>query len=466
MANQLSATRKETLAATDLWRSKNLQVKLGILAIGLGAMAQVQALTSAEATSALTSQPGLNTTQTNMAEVIGVACPNGTNQKDFQERCNGVVGAALSGNPTSQQESVNALQLVSPEQIPSQGFGATRTSFNAIGGRLAALRAGVRGFHVAGLTNSQALRLAGLSPYTETGGAAGDDSSEIWDRWGGFINGNYNTGDVDSSFNQLGYNFNGGSVTTGLDYRLTHDLILGTAFTYTRTESDFDRNNGSLNSDAYTGAFYGTFYATDRLYFDGIVTFGGIDYSSTRHIQYTVPKDTPQNINAQANPGGNQYSVNLGGGYNFAIEEWSLNPYAQVNYIKLEADGFSERNGNGWGMRFDEQTVESVTTMLGGQVSYALSKPWGVLLPSIRGEWYHQYKDNSRNIAVRFLGDTTSGLGFNTVTESPDRNYFIVGTGVSGTFAKGLTAFLNYDTLLGYRNIDSHLFTVGARLEF
>lgn len=430
-------------------------------------MAQVQA--ASPIAGALTGQPGLDTTQTNMAEVIEVACPSQTNEKAFQDRCNAVVKA--SPDPRTGGTGVgltNALQQVSPEQMPSQGIGATRTSISTIGGRLAALRAGARGFQVAGLTNGgQPLtNLASLSPYTETGGSAGEAGSEIWERLGVFVNGNYNTGNVDSAFNQLGYNFNSGSFTAGVDYRLTKDLILGTAFTYTRTESGFDRNGGSLDSNAYTGAVYGTFYATESLYFDGIATFGGINYDSIRNIQYSVPQDLGVNAKAKANPDGEQYSVSLGGGYNFALQEWTLNPYARVNYIKLDVDGFSEQGGDGWGMRFADQTVESVTTTLGNQVSYSLSTPWGVFLPNVRGEWHHQYKDNSRTIAVGFLGDNRSGLVFDTVTDSPDRNYFTVGTGVSGTFAKGVTAFLNYDTLLGYRNIESHLFTVGARLEF
>jgi outer membrane autotransporter protein len=460
MANHLLATLKEISPPPVLGYPKNFHLKLSIVAIGLGAMAQVQA--QSPIAGLLTSQPGLDTTQTNMAEVIEVACPNGTNEAEFQARCNGVVSAA-GGAPSS---STNALQVVSPEQMPSQGIGATRTSISTIGGRLAALRAGARGFQVAGLTNGQPLtNLAALSPYNATGGSAGEAGSEIWERLGVFVNGNYNTGDVDSAFNQLGYNFNSGSVTAGLDYRFTKDLILGTAFTYTRTESGFDRNGGSLDSNAYTGAFYGTFYATESLYFDGIATFGGINYDSIRNIQYAVPTDVV-NTKAKANPDGEQYSVSLGGGYNFALQEWTLNPYARVNYIKLDVDKFSEQGGDGWAMRFSDQTVESVTTTLGSQVSYSLSTPWGVFLPNLRGEWHHQYKDNSRTIAVAFLGDTTSGLVFDTVTDDPDRNYFTVGTGVSGTFAKGVTAFLNYDTLLGYRNIDSHLFTVGARLEF
>ena len=401
------------------------------------------------------------TTQVNMATVIQTACVNGNNQADFQTRCDNVVSAA--NTPGSSNDALNALQQVSPEQIPSQGVSATRASFNLISGRLAAIRAGARGFQVAGLgKNVLPVNLASVS--NGLGGAAGD-TVNVWDKLGGFVNGNFNTGNVGSEFNQLGYNFNSGSINFGLDYRFSDSLVLGTAFTYMRSESSFDRNGGSLDSNAYTGALYGSYYATDNLYFDGIATIGGINYESIRQIQYVVPNDTVT-TQAKGTPGGNQYSISLGTGYNYAVQEWLFNPYAKVNYIKLDVDRFSETGGAGWGMAFNDQTVESVTTTLGGQISYAVSTGWGVLMPTVRGEWHHQYEDSSRNIAVRFLGDTTSGLAFNTVTTSPDRNYFTVGGGVSSTLAHGVSAFFNYDALLGYRNVESHLFTVGARMEF
>lgn len=439
---------------------QSIAAKLSTTVLGLVFAASSHAQSFTNVTGLLQTTPQLDTTQKSVADVIEIACPSQTNLSDFQTRCNALLGAAQQG---ATGDVLNSLQQISPEQIPSQGISATRTSFNVIAGRLAAIRAGARGFQVAGLgKNVLPVNLASL-PYA-AGGAAGDIDSG-WDKLGGFINGNFNTGNVDTEFNQLGYNFNSGSINFGLDYRFSDALVIGTAFTYMRSESSFDRSGGSLNSNAYTGAFYGTYYATDNLYFDGIASIGGVNYESTRHIQYSVPTETV-NALAKGTPGGNQYSISFGSGYNYAMQQWTFNPYAKVNYLKLDVDGFSETGGAGWGMAFNDQTVESVTTTLGTQVSYAMSTSWGVLMPNIRGEWHHQYKDGSRNIAVRFLGDTTSGLSFNTATSSPDRNYFTVGTGVSGTFAHGISGFFNYDALLGYRSVESHLFTVGARMEF
>lgn len=451
-----------------------------LLLLGISTFAGTVALcTAAYAQNALLDpllNPTLNATQINMTDVITTACPSGTNEAGFQARCDALIGFAKSKRQSTPRGLVwranvsNTLQQVSPEQIIGQGTQATKTSVSVLGARLAALRLGARGLRVAGLNldGQPAVGgpLAGLGSGAETGGAAGDPSSSVSNRLGAFVNGIYNFGNVDTTFNQVGFDFDSGGVTAGMDYRFTDALILGGAFTYLRMESDFDRNGGELNSDTYNGSIYGSFYPTGNFYVDGIFTIGGIDYDSLRQIDYTLPGVESVNTQAKAKPGGMQYSASVAGGYNYVLGQLTVDPYVRVNYLNLDVDGFREQGGNGWAMQFSDQTVESVTSTLGTRLSYALSVPWGVLRPYIRGEWRHEFEDEGRIIPVRFLGDTTSGLAFSTVTDSPDRDYFNVGTGISTVLANNVSAFVSYDALLGYKDIESHSFMVGARVTF
>jgi outer membrane autotransporter protein len=92
---------------------------------------------------------------------------------------------------------------------------------------------------------------------------------------------------------------------------------------------------------------------------------------------------------------------------------------------------------------------------------YAISTRWGVLSPFLRSEWVHEFKGDSR--------DVTGSVGPTVVTiqtNDPDRNYFNLGTGLSATFKGGISAFLDYDVILGRTNFASHSFTGGVRLEF
>lgn len=414
----------------------------------------------------LTQNTTLNTTQTNMSIVVFDACStrNSALQPAFRNRCNGLVSA--SGNPSAAGELDNALMVTSPEQMTSFGVTATRTTASqlrvigsAVEARMQNLRAGLYSPNrYAGFAFYQ----NGIAAEPATGGGAGDDA--IVSPFGIWVNTNYQAGDVNSTFEERGYNFKNGGVTLGADMRLIDDLIVGSAFSYLAGDSYFDLSGGRSQTNSYTGSIYATYYVIDNVHLDALASFGGTDYDIKRNIQYAVPQDAV-NTSAFASPGGEQYSLSFGGGYDYSYESFNLNPYARFDYIGLQVDPFQETGGNGWAMRFGEQNVNSLRTTLGAQTSYAFSTSFGVLLPFFRAEWVHEFKDNSRNISASFVGDPVA-QGFNIVTQDPTRNYAIVGGGISSTFAHGISAFVSYDALLGYRNVSSHKVVVGARLEF
>jgi outer membrane autotransporter protein len=415
----------------------------------------------------LTQNTTLNTTQTNMANVIFQACStrNSALQQDFRNRCDRLIGASGSSSNTSAVN--NALVTTSPEQLTSSGVTATRTTASqlrvvgtAIDTRMQELRASL----------NSPTRAAGFAFYKNgsaaqpaTGGAAGADDTLVLP-FGVWANASYQAGDVNSTFEERGYDFKSGGVTLGADMRVIDDLIVGGAFSYLAGDSYFDLSGGRSQTNSYTGSVYATYYVVDNVHLDALASFGGTDYEIQRNIQYAVPGDVV-NTSTTGTPGGEQYSVSFGAGYDYAYGSWNLNPYARFDYSGLQVDSFQESGGFGWAARFGEQNVNSLRTTLGAQTSYAVSTSFGVLLPFFRAEWVHEYKDNARTISGSFVGDPVAQT-FNIVTTNPTRNYAIVGAGVSGTFAHGMSAFLSYDSLLGYQNVSSHRVVVGARMEF
>lgn len=424
---------------------------------------------------ALAGVPGKNTTQTTMAvDAIGVACPRGGNTPAFQQRCNAVVGAALADNNTG---TLNALQQVSPEQTLAPQVQGTRVSGGQVTdmaaivtSRLAALRAGLSGTQVAGVdltVNGQPVYFDGLASIEAnglTGGAASADSTGPLTKFGAFLNVTYNWGDVDSTFDQKGFDFNNWGITAGADYRFTHNIIGGAAFTFFSTDADFDRSAGNTQSDSYSGSLYGTFYPTERAFVDAIATFGALDYDIERRIGYSLSNDTV-NTMTRGEPGGDQYYISVGGGYDFPAGQITVSPYLRAAYQQLDLDSYQETGGNGWAMAFDDYEATSITTTLGAQASYAVSTAWGVLVPQLRAEWVHEYDDAGDDITVAFLGDPAR-TKFTTFSEDPDRDYFNIGAEVAATFARGISAFLAYNALLGYSDITSNTLVGGARMEF
>lgn len=429
--------------------------KLSLIAIlaGLSSLAQAQDQNPLQV-------EGINSTQSNIADTIITICPSGVLAgTELQDRCNALVGATGEDGSTV----LNALQQVSPEQIISQGTRSTRAARNMQFNRLHALRIGTPGLLTSYNNSNGRYTTLSWSPSNGLGGGAGADDMGLGDRLGIFVNGIGGFGDVDSSFNQLGFDFDSSGVLAGVDYRFTDNFILGLAFNYLRTDANFNRDGGRLDSDTYSGSLYGTLYAANSFHIDWVATYGGVSYDSIRNISYAVPGEVI-NTQSTASPDGKQFSGALSAGYDFTINALTISPYLRGEYINLDINSFSDQDPLGWGVRYADQSIESLTTALGTRIAYAISTQWGVVQPFVRGEWFHEYEDDRRNIAANFVQDPTRER-FNIVTDSPDRNFYTFGTGISATFAKGISAFFNYDVLLGRDNISSHMFMLGARME-
>jgi outer membrane autotransporter protein len=293
-------------------------------------------------------------------------------------------------------------------------------------------------------------------------------------RLGIFVNGIFGFGDKDTTSREAGFDFDTYGVTGGVDYRFTDNFVLGLAFGYTTTDSDFASARGQLDADAYTFSAFGTYYV-GRLYVDGIFSYSWNDFDSTRNIVYSIPSidqlsTTTVSQTARSATDGSQFSFSLGSGYDFNARGFTFGPYGRLSYLKANIDAFQERIDNtdagfGLALAINEQDVESLTWALGGQVSYAVSTGFGVLVPQLRFEWEHEFLDSERTITARFVADPAN-TPILLQTDNPDRDYFNFGAGLSAVFQRGVSAFVYYETVLALRDVTAHQVAVGLRLAF
>ena len=351
------------------------------------------------------------------------------------------------------------MRQVASEEVSSQGRKAVETSTKAIGARLAALHRGASGINIQGLgVNIQEPTLPGtlvatLGPFAAVSSTTTTTTTPTPSPFAGlglFANGLFAVGDRDPTSNEDGFDFHTYGVIAGVDYRFSPKLVLGAAFTYQSTNSDLDNPNslvgsfstsvnaGSADTRSYGFSLYSTYYVLEQLYVDGILSFGWNNYSLDRVISYnlgvnptTGQSTAPVNQIAHADPDGHQFSFSIGAGYDFRQGAWTFGPLARLQYIKLNIDGYREKINNpnpgfGWALALDSQDVESLTTVLGGRASYAISTGVGVLLPQVRIEWEHEFKNDSRLLTAQFVNDPLlQPIPF--TTDSPDRNYVNLG---------------------------------------
>jgi uncharacterized protein with beta-barrel porin domain len=411
-----------------------------------------------------------------MAGAIDIVCPKlvlaaaslNANQTDLRLRCTEMRqnANALQGNGQttfslglSNQELADALGRLSPEEVAAQsqlGVEAGTNQARSIGGRLSALRAGARGFSLGASRlefGGTKFALADPRVATDASPSAAIDSA-LGGRLGVFVNGRVSFGDKDASDREQGFDFVSGGVTTGVDYRFTDNLVLGVALSYTHSRADITFNFGETISDGYGIAVYGTYYV-GGFYLDGHAGFEWNEYDTERRVVYSTFDRT-----ARADMSGQQYTANLGSGYDFRVGAATFTPYGRVEYVHL-----TEKGALGLDLFVDRQHIDSLQTALGGRASYSINTPFGVVVPFGSFEWRHEFLNDTRSVTAKYAVDPFNTF-FVIPTENPDRDYFALAVGASAQFSKGISAFLNYETALGLRSVTAHGFTGGVRFEF
>jgi uncharacterized protein with beta-barrel porin domain len=403
---------------------------------------------------------------------------------DLSRDCTDLVAASLTNNPDANSglaEVTDVDASIPVNQGLNQGVSNVSLQAAIVGGRLAALRSGssgVSGLNFRSLENIAGTR-SGALPDGYGGAASADGTS--FGQFGIFASGGYGNGDKNETSNVAGFDFDAYNFTAGIDYRLNDNLIIGAALSYATADANIDNNGGSVDADTISGSIYGTFYQSDNFFVDGALNFGSSNYDQHRKLTYQL-NDLPvavtgrpaANVNQKfyADYDGNKYAMTINGGYEIHQGALTITPSGRFQYIKVNVDEFREdkvsnpnADGSGMGVEIDSQEFKSLNTSLGAQVNYAISQSWGVLLPYGGLNWVHEFEDNDEDVTGRFLGDS-SRTTFRLPTDNSDSDYFNANIGLLGLFTQGASAFVDYQALLGYEDLNYYQINAGVRFEF
>lgn len=439
----------------------------------------------------LTDVLGMNEAQASTAAMTQNICPRmgaiqsslTTRQTTLFEKCRALVQTSNeqqgSGNTSfslgyDEAQLRNVLQDIAHEEVGVNGTVATEVldnQFANVASRLNALHSGTRQSGMGGLAvNIGDKQLSGQTLYNElsnvTGGSAGNENNRL-NGWSFYLNGSFNFGEKEASTRENGFDFDTAGITAGGDYQLSDTLIFGGALGYSQTDSDLVDNGGNAESDGYSLSFYGTHFIKNNLYFDAIVSYGNTSYDTSRTI--TFANNALNDDTFSGDTDGSHTAVNIGLGRNHALPDtgWEFSSYSRLAYNRIEIDGYSESSATGSALELavGEQSIESLTTTLGTQVSKAISTGFGILVPHLQAEYHHEFKDDSRNLSARYVNDPFGDTFFVVPTDDADRNYFTVGGGLSAVLVSTVQLFAYYETTIGLSDIENNLVVVGARGE-
>jgi uncharacterized protein with beta-barrel porin domain len=444
----------------------------------------------------LPSVPGLTVLQQPVADTLQSVCiklngldggpvlappnPNGTPSERLSNSCSKMVVSSFGNQGAQVPEQFNlkisnsqigtGVQAIAPVQANAQKQLSTEASkAGMIGSRLLNVRGGSRGM-VVGLNGQEMKNGSGMAAkdsglYGATGGAASADG--IDGPWGGFVNLAYSWGNVDQTTLQDAYDYGSFGVLAGADYRVSDKLVVGAAFAYSDTDSDYSGGLGKVKA-ATTGLVgYGTYYFDD-FYIDGLLGYGWVDYDTTRniHVPSNNPAAAPINASATASPNGRQFSAAVGVGRNYAMGAYTVTPSARLGYIWVRNNAFSESEPvEGLALAVSERTITSLQTALGARVSRVVNAASGVYAPYVSAHWMHEFQNDASSILSKYVADPTNQF-FGIPTAGGTPNYAVLGLGSTAMFPNSLSGFLQFSTAVGLHDETYYGVVLGLRKQF
>jgi uncharacterized protein with beta-barrel porin domain len=367
----------------------------------------------------------------------------------------------LASQPVeSRRIGLDGLSYEEIEGHRALGLQGAAAQLRNIAGRIAALRVGVAGLDLDGLTVIADGRSVQGSALVPDGGGASADGGFGLGGLGVFVNGAVEIGGQDRTGRRDGSDFTTLGLTVGADYRIGDQAVVGAAFGFSDADVDFDRGGG-MDVRSYSGQVFGLFYPMENLSIDAAVGHAWIDYKLQRRAELPGVMD----VTARSSTDGRQLFGTVGVMYDVPVQAATISPFGRLEAARLKVDGFTEAGADPLGLVVESQRAHSLTSALGVQASYAISTEAGIVQPQARIAWMHEFRNSAREVGAHFQQDLAS-TRFSITTDKPDRDWLDIGAGVSLTTVQGFTAFVDYEGSFARSDLDRHRFTGGVRMQF
>ncbi|MDD3580125.1 MAG: autotransporter domain-containing protein [Desulfobacca sp.] len=314
------------------------------------------------------------------------------------------------------------------------GAGAPRVS----GSRLAGLMLAYNGADVGGLLSARENR----------------EANRPWSIYTDFLG---TFGDQDTTLNQTGYDFDIFGFTAGVDYRLRDNLILGVGTGYYHTSTDFNGSGGNSEADSIPFLVYGTYYP-GNFYVMGAFGYTLNLYDMERRFSFGGLRRV-----AKSSVNGSQINFATEAGYDIKVKRVILTPAVSLNYAKAWAGSFTETGAGALNLTVGNQEAESLQTGVGARLSCPFKAGKARVVPQVSASYQHEFSNDSRGLNARL---SPTGGNFSYRTESPQRDFAVVGAGVAVGIKPNLCLEANYNAEVGRGNYTAHQVSGVLRWEF
>lgn len=322
----------------------------------------------------------------------------------------------------------HAFDLIAPEEmtaVTSAGMSNATSLYNMLGNRFTEVRTGQR-FSDSGLVMwdpshefSRNSLLASNGPlpagYQPASPSFFNDS-----KLGLFVSGQGTYGDVSAKDNIDGYNFDAGGLILGVDYQVAEHTVVGLYGGYQGTDTNLS-NNGNAKTDSGKFGLYVSQWWEQGAWINASIGGGYNSYNNKRAALGDFANSTTT---------GMEFNFQYQQGYDFHVGRWTFGPTMQMDYTRLNVDGYTE-SGSLAPLTIASQTAESLQGTIGGRVSTSIDvnrNQWKVQ-PYANVGLRHEFMDTTQAVTASFA----DGSGGNFIVDGPkvDANSLVAGFGVT-----------------------------------
>lgn len=379
----------------------------------------------------------------------------GAARDNLRTHCNNLRALAES-NPDGLNR---VLSQIAPEETITQmriAVDSNRAQTGAVGQRMQQLRTGGNSFSFNGMT------LNGVASVDSTvsGGGAGDG---LVSRIGIFASIQHDSADRKITDLENGYDYDANTLTLGVDYRLSNTWVMGVALGLTENDLEFKQQDGELETDITSLVVFGS-HQRGRLAWDIQVGYGQTDFASRRYIFYNAGEVEMDEM-LRGSTEGNQLLLNTQVQWEWNRQALNVYPFARIDYVENDTKGYGEQGNSGLAMIFSDQSIRQLTLEAGAQATYAINRNWGVLVPMLQLSVLQDTQRDLNPVTARFAYDPEMNNAFQLSYDASEQTYFQFGLGTSAVFKRGISAFFQYQQLLGYDDLSVYQLQAGVRYE-
>ena len=360
---------------------------------------------------------------------------------------------------------------------------------SGLANRIASLRLGGSRIAVNRYENEGLLVAARELNGQRGGGASGDEA--LWSPWGTFFNTSYTYGNKRATEREDAFDFEGMTLSGGVDYRFSDHHVLGVMLGYQDDEIDFDSSlsivDGGVTMDGYSfQVFY--LYQSDTWYFHTALGNQMMSFDMDRSIRYPSlnPDVDSTDTTAVSKTDASAYSSASTIGMSISsTPSISFDIYASLDYKQIDVDGFRETDlqNDGFDFVVAGQDIDSLETAAGVKMQYVWTPDFGVFIPYLDIQHRIQHEDKARNITAYYFNASESlsdisDASFVLPTEAPESSYQIYTLGLSAILrgarqtgldtaaSGGIQAFMQVRFFEGLELFEQTQIAGGLRYEF